>query len=163
MKFSAKLGYQFNPSAAPQLIITAPGFDVRNLYAVVNITTANQPIYLQGISGFGASVDPTGRQLTLAASLAGMNATDTLVFTYDDGTDNLQQLVSAATGVPDPSGNYPKSPGILTKSTTTEDLLRMLIANVRVLTRVTVADKNVNDTDLDAMLQDELASANTIF
>ena len=164
MKFSAKTGVIFNPALGTLDFSSTPGFDIRNLYAVINIT-ASTPVFAQGVAGFGISaISANGRILTLQAAVSGMNATDVLSVVYDEGNDNLSDLLALATGVSSPFGTQSGAPpGILIRATTTDELLKLLIASIRVLTRVTIADKSVNDGDIESMTQDELSSLNSIF
>lgn len=155
-KFSSRAALPiFNPATSTLDFGAFPFFDVRELYAVVD-QTANAPIYLQGVSGFGYS-SLSGRVLTLQASMAGLAAGDTLAVTYDDGSDNLNNLYCLAAGVPDTvAGQRLSLTGALTNDPIQNDLLRKLYAAVIVLCRLTIADKQINDSDIDSLLNDEL-------
>ncbi len=164
-KYSTRAPVVFNPAAATVSFESFINFDVRSLYAIVDLTAA-QPIYLQGISNYGYSaISPDGKTLTLQASMTGFASTDKLAVTYDDGYDAIGDLVALVSGdisrmqeAPNPSSAviFNGSRGILSRAQTTDDLLRMCFAAIRVLTRMSIVDKQVADSDIDSMLHDEL-------
>jgi hypothetical protein len=161
LRYSAHDSVNFNPSASQVDFTPWQTFDIRNVFAIVDITAA-APIYLMGVTNYGYSaIDPTGRILTLQASMSGLASTDKLAVSYDEGTDNLDRLLSLASGFPDltrSTRDYPS--GLLVRGARIEELLALNFAAIRVLTRMTIADKQVNDSDIDSMLSDELSSSN---
>ena len=104
-KYSYKPLYTFTPATGTLDFTPQAGFDVRNLFSIVNLTTGNTAIYLIGIAGYGATVDATGFVLTLQQSTIGMSATDTLLLVYDEGDDNLNDLLAYATDKSEPDNS----------------------------------------------------------
>jgi hypothetical protein len=160
VKYSAHETVIFTPTASLADFSAWPTFDVRNVFAIVDIT-GGVPIYLMGVTGYGYSaIDPSGRILTLQASMAGLASTDTLAVNYDEGSDNLDRLLSLASGYPDITRSTRDNPaGFFVRGARIEELLALNFAALRVLTRMTIADKQIADSDVDAMLQDELGSS----
>lgn len=87
------------------------GFDIRKLYAIINVTTGNL-IYATGVQGKGI-VSVTDSTVVLQYDTSSMNSTDVLQFLYDDSEDtqwlqNIYEAVDALgflTGVRGPSAN----------------------------------------------------------
>jgi hypothetical protein len=146
-KYSAKLNCIFNASAGTLDFTNVDGFDIRNLFSVVNVTTGNSALYLIGISGFGATIDTTGRVLTLAQSTASMNDDDALIFVYDTGEDAIADLAASAAGR-----------GIAVKDAEILEILGRIRAELRVGNIITAQIAGMSD-DLAAMA-DEIANSN---
>lgn len=157
MKYSTHEKLIFTPAAATLDFSSFPAFDVRNLYAVVDVTAA-APIYLMGIPNMGYSaLSPNGHVLTLQASMAGLTAADILAVTYDEGDDNLGRLVSLASGLPDITmSQQDNPPGLLTRNPKNTELLQNIYAAIVVLIRLSIVDKQVNDSDIDSFLNEEI-------
>lgn len=149
-KYSAKLNYVFNASAKTLDFTNEPGFDVRNLFSVVNLTTGNTALYLIGIAGYGAAIDASGKVITLAQSTTGMNDSDTLIFVYDEGDDVLSDFVSVAIDGVDSDLSTLGSKGIYMKSTTIVELLTKIYAEQRITNILMSTLVGTND-NLDAM------------
>lgn len=87
------------------------GFDIRKLYAIINVTTGNL-IYATGVQGKGF-VSVTDSTVVLQYDTSSMNSTDVLQFLYDDNEDtewlqNIYEAVDALnflTGVKGPAAN----------------------------------------------------------
>lgn len=87
------------------------GFDIRKLYAIINVTTGNL-IYATSVQGKGF-VSVTDSTVVLQYDTSSMNSTDILQFLYDDNEDTewLQNIYEAVdslgflTGVRGPSAN----------------------------------------------------------
>lgn len=87
------------------------GFDIRKLYAIINVTTGNL-IYATGVQGKGF-VSVTDSTVVLQYDTSSMNSTDVLQFLYDDNEDtewlqNIYEAVDALnflTGVRGPAAN----------------------------------------------------------
>ena len=74
--------YTFNPGAGTLNLSGISGFNVANLFAVINLRTGG--LVYSPLAGFMASA-VSGTTLTLTASLSSMLATDPLMVIYDDG------------------------------------------------------------------------------
>jgi hypothetical protein len=146
-KYSAKLNYEFDASAGTLDFTNQDGFDVRNLFSVVNVSSSNAALYLIGISGFGATISTSGRVLTLAQSTAGMTDDDTLIFVYDAGEDAIAELAASAAGR-----------GIAVTDGQILEMLGRIRAELRVSNILTAHIAGVND-DLAAMA-DEIVTSN---
>lgn len=92
MKRAINPAYTFNVSAKTLDLSAISGFNIRNLYAVLNQTTG-VAVYLTVSPGQGYSSIAAG-VLTLQASLAGMSNSDDLLILYEDGT--AQPIIDAA-------------------------------------------------------------------
>lgn len=87
------------------------GFDIRKLYAIINVTTGNL-IYATGVQGKGY-VSVTDSTVVLQYDTSSMNSSDVLQFLYDDSEDtqwlqNIYEAVDALgflTGVRGPAAN----------------------------------------------------------
>lgn len=75
----------FNPGAMTIDMTAVSGFDIRKLFAILNLSTVpTGVVYAAGTPGFGYSL-LSGNVLTLQAPMAGMTANDKLLILYDDG------------------------------------------------------------------------------
>ena len=72
----------FNPAANTLDMSAIPGFDVRRLYAVLDLT-ASSILYAAGTPGLGYTA-LVGGVMTLQASMAGAQPLDKLMCIYDD-------------------------------------------------------------------------------
>ena len=99
MKTAVTYSYTFNPAAKTIDFASFPTFDIKKLYAVVNIT-ANQLIYAVGQSKFGYS-SLTGTVLTLNYNTAAMNASDKLMILYDDLAAQTYSVAGSVTSATD--------------------------------------------------------------
>ena len=152
MKYSYKPNYTFTPAAGTINFTGMPGFDVRNLFSVVNLTTGNTAIYLAGIAGYGATVDATGMILTLQQSTAAMGATDTLLMVYDEGDDDFNDLLFVATDKPDPDNSiYSNVKGLYVRSPKWDDFQQRIWAEQR-LTNILLQRLIGDNDDLVAVL-----------
>lgn len=101
------------------------GFDIRKLYAIINVTTGNL-IYATGVQGKGF-VSVTDSTVVLQYDTSSMNSTDVLQFLYDDNEDtewlqNIYEAVDALnflTGVRGPAANLrvTVTDGVITSGT----------------------------------------------
>jgi hypothetical protein len=162
-KYSYKPSYTFTPGVAGAgtiNLLAAPGFDIRNLFSVVNITTGNASLYLAGIPGFGATVDATGYVLTLAQDTSSMSAADTLLFVYDEGEDNLNDLLAYATDRSDPDNSLGTgTKGLYIRYPKGDDMSLKNWAEQRI-TNVLLQQLLGDNSDLDSLLN-EIVKANT--
>jgi hypothetical protein len=149
-KYSAKLNCIFDASAGTLDFTNVDGFDIRNLFSIVNLTTGNTALYLIGIAGYGAAIDASGKVITLAQSTTGMNDSDTLIFVYDEGDDVLSDFVSVAIDGVDSDLSTLGSKGIYIKSTPIVELLTKIYAEQRITNVLMSALVGTND-NLDAM------------
>ena len=79
----------FDPATKTVNFTAYSGFDIKKLYAIINVT-ANQTIYAVGMTTYGlASI--TGSVLTLTFDTTSMNSTDKLLVLYDSGLTVLPQ------------------------------------------------------------------------
>lgn len=78
-------GCAFSPDLRVLDFAGVTGFDVRRLYAVLNVTSGDL-IYAVATPGLGY-VEISAAALTLAFNTAGMNPTDKLLVLYDEGTE----------------------------------------------------------------------------
>ena len=162
-KYSYKPAYIFTPGAANIGTINfrgQAGFDVRNLFSIINVTTGNTAVYLVGIAGYGAAIDPTGTILTLQQSTASMSATDTLVMVYDEGDDDFNDLMAYATDKSDPDNSTGRgTKGLYIRSPKGEDLALNNWAEQR-LTNILLQKLIGDNEDLDAQLAEIINSHN---
>ena len=92
--------YTFTPASQTLNLSGVTNFDVRNLFAVINLKTGAM-IYAP-LAGYGYSAI-SGTTLTLAVTTASMGASDPLMIIYDDGSDvaadatGLAAITAAAT------------------------------------------------------------------
>jgi hypothetical protein len=148
MKYTANgLKYTFNPTTKVVNLSAEPNFSWTNLFAIINLT-AKQTIYAVGISGYGASADSSGAVLTLDYNTSSMNSGDALMFILDEGNDNLADLLSAATGTPDPDADYVSPAGLVTRNYNMEDMFRQLLVEIRLTNILLVQIGNIQD-DMD--------------
>lgn len=71
----------FNPTNKTLDFSLLPNFDIKKLYAVINVTQ-NTPIYIPGASGYGIS-SISGPLITLAFDTTSHSASDSLNIYYD--------------------------------------------------------------------------------
>jgi hypothetical protein len=127
-KYVADLAYTFTPSTSKISFSSHPGFNIRWLSAIIDVTT-NAFIYLPGVSGFGLSaLDASGTILTLSNPLAGCSSTDLLNFHYDDQQNALAGMLSLQNGdITNPATGSPNMPvGVVTNSPRLEELVERL-------------------------------------
>jgi hypothetical protein len=157
-KFSSHFLPVFNPVAGTLDFSAVPLFNVRQLYAVVD-STANVPLYLQGIGGYGYSSLVNGVMM-LQAPLTGCAASDTLAVTYDDGNDQLTNLYSLFSQTPDTTNaNAVRLIGAYVQDQKTQETLRFIKAALVTLCRITAHANGIPDGDVDAMMNDELQNS----
>ena len=72
----------FNPTAKTLDFSYLPNFDISKLYAVINVTR-NQPIYVAGAPGLGATLGNTPNIVSLTYNTSSYSATDILNVYYD--------------------------------------------------------------------------------
>lgn len=138
MKILTKFSPAFNPTARTLDFSALPGFDVKRLYGIINIT-AGIPIYVAGATGLGiTSVDSTGDIVTLAYDTTGQNTNDRLNIYYE--TDNIPTELNYAM----------ESRGNLDKLV---DLNTMILSELRVISHLLKEGMNVKD-DLDMIRKD---------
>lgn len=89
MKQAIVTSYTFNAAAKTIDLSSIAGFDVKKLYAIINVT-ANQIIYATGTSQYGLA-NIAGSVITLNYNTAAMNNTDKLQIFYDDISVNATQ------------------------------------------------------------------------
>lgn len=96
MKQALITGYVFNASANTIDLSSIDDFDIRRLYAIINVTK-NQIIYAVGTPTFGlASI--AGNVLTLVYNTSTMSNTDSLLIVYDTvNTDVANAFVTMLT------------------------------------------------------------------
>jgi len=154
----------FTPGAAGagtlDFSLSGSSFDVTRLAAVIDISSNNAQLYLMGVTGYGASIDTTGKVLTLQQNTAGLAASDTLVMVFDEGNDNLNDLNTVLFGANDPDASYRLPSGAQVRNPVLEGLLRETNALLKVLVRMTIADKQIPDSDIESMLSEELNKSN---
>jgi hypothetical protein len=128
--------YAFTPASRTIDFTTQPGFDYRNLFAIINLTQ-NKLMYAVGQAGLGASVDATKRILSLQFDTTLHSASDTLQFIVDEGNDNLADLIALATDNavydPDMAVINMNGPGLLVRSSSLESQLKAILLELRVL------------------------------
>lgn len=99
MKRPITPAYTFTPGSSSLNLSGIASFDIRNLFAVIDLKTG--ALIYAPIAGFGYTA-LSGTTLTLQASMAGLNAADPLLILYDDGgkpaEDGSVQAVVAALG-----------------------------------------------------------------
>lgn len=83
MKALQKTGYTFAPATRTLDFGGVAGFDVRGLFAVINLASGD-PIYVIGTEGLGYAA-LNGSALTLVTDTTAMSASDPLLVLYDDG------------------------------------------------------------------------------
>ena len=82
MKRPITPAYTFTPGSSTLNLSGIAGFDVRNLFAVIDLKTG--ALIYAPLAGYGYSA-LSGTTLTLQASMAGLSAGDPLLILYDDG------------------------------------------------------------------------------
>ncbi|MCW6509836.1 hypothetical protein [Lichenifustis flavocetrariae] len=100
MKRPITPAYTFTPASSTLNLSGIAGFDVRNLFAVIDLKTG--ALIYAPLAGTGYSA-LSGTTLTLAASMSGLSASDPLLILYDDGGKPAEDGTDA-TGVTIPSG-----------------------------------------------------------
>lgn len=149
MKYTGNnLNYTFTPTSKSVDFTGEPNFAWTNLFAIINLT-ANAAIYTVGISGYGASIDSSGKILTLEADTTAMTASDKLMFIQDEGNDNLAQLLAVAQGI----STSAAAAGVVTHSDRQEYLLRAILTEQRLTNTLLAQIGNVRD-DLDKLRAD---------
>lgn len=97
MKRAVTYTYVFTPTANTLNLSGIPSFNIAKLYAVIDLT-ANVIIYAAGTPGYGYSV-LSSTTLTLQASMANCQSTDTLMILYDDADQaTAAEIVQIAFG-----------------------------------------------------------------
>lgn len=135
------LNYTFSPSAGTINFSGQSNFNWAYLKAVVD-QTQNAFIFLPGISGYGGTWNPAGTILTLAFNVSSYASTDKLTFQYDDqgpALANIQGLLSGSNFINGTA--YPvmnSIPGATVNNPSETDTIRSLIAEVRMLTQLTI-------------------------
>ena len=93
MSSVVELSYVFTPASSASTILFSEEFNLHKLKAITN-QTRNALIYVPGLTGFGGSFDGDGRTLTLEYNTASHDASDILLFQYDDEV-KLDQVVAS--------------------------------------------------------------------
>lgn len=149
MKFNPRFAPIFAPASRRLDFSAVPGFDVRGLIGVYNVS-ANALIYGAGIPNLGASAIASGLIMTLQFDTTAMTAFDILTVIYDDGlggadASNLYQLMLNSV-----AGGFIRAPGL-------DDLLRQILVEMRTMNLTLAAGLNITTDDVDA-LRSEYAS-----
>ena len=100
MKRPITPAYTFTPGSSTLNLSGIAGFDIRNLFAVIDLKTG--ALIYAPIAGYGYSA-LSGTTLTLQTSMAGLSSGDSLLILYDDGGKPAEDG-SDASGVTMPSG-----------------------------------------------------------
>lgn len=100
MKRPITPAYTFNPGAGTLNLSGIAGFNVANLFAVIDLKTG--ALIYAPLAGYGTAA-LSGTTLTLQAPLAGCAAADPLMILYDDGGRPAEDGTDA-TGVAMPTG-----------------------------------------------------------
>ena len=100
MKRPITPSYTFTPGSSTLNLSGIAGFDVRNLFAVIDLKTG--ALIYAPLAGYGYSA-LSGTTLTLQAAMAGLGAADPLMIIYDDGGKPSEDGLDA-TGVAAPAG-----------------------------------------------------------
>ena len=121
MKVIKNVSYTFVPSARTLDLSNISGFDIKQLYAVIN-TTTSAVIYAMGQTGAGYS-SISGSVVTFQYDTTSMNATDKLAIIYDDltvaqpVTGPLTDTQLRASAVPVSASALPLPAGAATETT----------------------------------------------
>jgi hypothetical protein len=91
MKRPITPAYTFTPGSSTLNLSGIAGFDVRNLFAVIDLKTG--ALIYAPLAGYGYSA-LSGTTLTLQASMAGLSGADPLMIIYDDATAPLSRATA---------------------------------------------------------------------
>ena len=141
------LSYSFNPTAGTINFAGNPIFNPVHIKAITN-QTRNTFIYLPGVAGYGGTWDSSGTILTFSFNVSTQASTDILIIQRDDQVDalsNIQALLQGNNVIgDDPVMN--RIPGAQVYDPITNDSIKSLIAEVRMMTQVML---NLAREDLD--------------
>jgi len=150
------VSYIFSPTAGTINFSSQPNFNPAFVKAITDVTQ-NTFIYLPGITGFGGTWNSTGQILTLQANVSSYSPTDILLIQYDDQQDALNNIQMTLMGKLSQSTlnqntylNSNSIPGAVFYSPNIQDLLKSLIAEVRLNTMMFCMQAR-DDADLDAI------------
>jgi hypothetical protein len=94
MKSAVTYGYLFTPAARTIDMSAIPDFDVRKLYAIINVTR-QRVMYATGLDGHGYSeINGALNVLTLECNTQSMDANDLIQIIYDDTSVETNQVLA---------------------------------------------------------------------
>lgn len=96
MKRPITPSYTFTPGSSTLNLSGIAGFDVRNLFAVIDLKTG--ALIYAPLAGYGYSA-LSGTTLTLQVAMSGLGAADPLMIIYDDAATPLARAASGDTPI----------------------------------------------------------------